>query len=412
VAGQSAAEEEFLSDLHLHSRFVRANLEQDVGGNHLVKNIKALIGAGVFLGDEAAINRGRRLLARQQRVQILADGGHFERSPSYHCQVLGDLLDVAALLAAADLPPVPGLDGAIRAMRGWLGAMMLPDGDIPLFNDCVRIGAERVQALGPRAPGRERLQVLEPSGYVVARPSPALHLVADVGPPCPPELPAHAHADCLSFELAIGGHRTLVNSGTSTYEPGPRRQHERSTVAHNTLTVDMQNQTEVWGTFRAARRAVCRVDKAEDTGGQVVIAAGHDGYRRLPGRPRHTRVWRLTGGTVRIRDVVTGEGTHHSVVRLHVAPGIEVLELGDGHYYIGRLSVTITAGDVQQEVAQVATEFGPPLSSTVIAGHRVGPLPHEIETTVVIDAPRNAHAAVAPARRAAESSPDGDEGDP
>ena len=89
--------------------------------------------------------------------------------------------------------------------------------------------------------------MLQPSGYVVMRPGPRLHLVADVGPPCPPELPAHAHADCLSFELAVDGQRTVVDTGTSTYAPGERRQYERSTRAHNTVEVDGADQSEVWG---------------------------------------------------------------------------------------------------------------------------------------------------------------------
>ncbi|MDP8975700.1 MAG: heparinase II/III family protein, partial [Actinomycetota bacterium] len=309
-------EEDYLEDVALHAGFVRAHLELDVGGNHLIKNLKALIGLGLFLDDDDLLRAGSARLGHQLGVQVLADGGHFERSPSYHCQVLSDLLDVRDLLATARRPLIPGLGDAIQAMRAWLGVMLLPDGDVPLFNDCTLVGHDRLKLLEPPPPPPRRLVVLEPSGYVVMRPDERAHLVADVGSPCPPELPAHAHADCLSFELAVDGERSIVNSGTSTYEAGPRRDHERSTAAHNTVEIDGEDQTEVWGTFRAARRATPRIELAAEWDGDMQVTASHDGYQRLPGSPRHRRTWRASPGRIEITDDVDGTGTHRVVARL------------------------------------------------------------------------------------------------
>lgn len=317
VAG-TEDEAEFLADIALHAGFVRANLELDVGGNHLLKNLRALVGVGVFLEDEALIRDGTDHIGRQLAVQLLADGGHYERSPSYHCQVLGDLIDVCALLSAARRPPVTGLDEAIASMRKWLGAMRLPDGDVPLFNDCTLVGRHRLELLQPSAPPTERLTVLEPSGYVVVSLGGRMHLVADVGAPCPPELPAHAHADCLSFELAVDGRRLVVSAGTSTYEAGAQRAFERSTPAHSTLAVDGADQTEVWATFRAARRANATLERAVDGGSKIEVSASHDGYRRLPGSPRHRRTWQVERAGVQILDEVTGTGHHRIEAFLHL----------------------------------------------------------------------------------------------
>ena len=84
------------------------------------------------------------------------------------------------------------------------------------------------------------------------------HLLADIGPPCPPSLPGHAHADTFGCLVHVDGVPLLVDTGTSTYEPGPVRRYERSTAAHSTLQVDGADSTEVWGVFRAARRARVR----------------------------------------------------------------------------------------------------------------------------------------------------------
>src|SRR5207249_2624162 len=60
------------SDVALHAGYVRRHLETDVGGNHLLKNLKALIGAGVWLGDDELVRVGTRRLERELLVQVLA----------------------------------------------------------------------------------------------------------------------------------------------------------------------------------------------------------------------------------------------------------------------------------------------------------------------------------------------------
>jgi len=318
---ESDIESNYLDQIGWHAGFVRSHLELDLGGNHLVKNIKALIGAGEFLGRPDLVSTGRRLLEAQLPIQVLADGGHFERTSSYHCQVLGDFIDIAALLASCDAPPVVGLDKAISAMRRWLDAMVGSDGDVALCNDAVPVGARRLAALAPGPPSEGPVTVLAASGYVVVRPDEHTQLILDVGDPCPDDLPGHAHADCLSFELWIDHERWVVDTGTSTYEAGPRRAYERSTAAHNTVEIDGQDQTEVWGVFRAARRARGKLELVSSDGDTVEIVASHNGYRRLDGSPLHRRKWRISSGRVEITDTVLGTAAHLVVSRLHVAPG-------------------------------------------------------------------------------------------
>ena len=111
IAG-SDIEPEFVAGLATHARFLRRHLEYDVVGNHLIKDLKALVGLAIFLGDERLLRLAVLRLARQVGTQVLADGGHYERSPAYHCQVLADLIDVDG--PAAGRRPDP----ARRADRG------------------------------------------------------------------------------------------------------------------------------------------------------------------------------------------------------------------------------------------------------------------------------------------------------
>jgi uncharacterized heparinase superfamily protein len=306
----------FLAQLRLHLGFVRHHLELDVGGNHLLKNLKALIGLGLFLGDQRARDSGVRRLVAELAVQVLADGGHVERAPAYHCQVLGDLIDLVDLLG--DESPRE-LTQAVSAMRRWLGTVLLPDGSVPLLNDGFPVAPEVVAALRPGPGAPEGLTVLAESGLAIARRG-ATFLVADVGPPGPDDLPAHAHADTLGFLLHAGGSALVEERFTSTYAAGEQRDEERGTAAHSTVQVDGADSTEVWGGFRAGRRARPRLEKALDDGERIVVRASHDGFRHLPGSPRHRRTWEITAGAVRIVDELDGAGAHLVEVRLHGTP--------------------------------------------------------------------------------------------
>jgi uncharacterized heparinase superfamily protein len=345
VAG-SGLEEEFRREVAAHAGFLRRHLESDVGGNHLIKNLKALAGLGIFLGDDALLRRALRLLTSQLAVQVLADGGHYERAPAYHCQVLADLIDLADLLSASGRPPAPALTLAIARMRRWLGAVLAPDGGVPLLNDGYPVPGALVAALRPRPAPDVPLLVLADTGLIRAAVG-EWHLLADVGAPCPDELPAHAHADTLSCLVHVGGMPLLVDTGTSTYTAGPVRSYERSTAAHNTLEIDGANSTEVWGAFRAGRRARVYGPVARAEAGEVTARAAHDGYRHLRGRPCHRRRWSLTSDGLQVDDEVTGDGRHKVIVRWHLAQGSRVRLEQD------RASVTTTAGKF--EVAVTAT---------------------------------------------------------
>src|SRR5439155_4285503 len=86
--------------LAVQARYLRGRLEHHLLGNHLLANAKALVFAGLFFdGDESKewLDVGLGILERELTEQVLADGGHFERSPMYHSIVLEDILDLLAM---------------------------------------------------------------------------------------------------------------------------------------------------------------------------------------------------------------------------------------------------------------------------------------------------------------------------
>jgi uncharacterized heparinase superfamily protein len=387
LAAGTQIEGAFRAQLAAHAGFLRRNLETDVGGNHLVKNLKALAGLAVFFADDGLLTRTLSRLHRQLAVQVLPDGGHYERTPAYHCQVLGDLLDIAGLLRAAGRDGPPGLAETIEAMRRWLGVVLTPAGGLPLLNDGFPVSPEALAALEPAMPAAGPLHLLRDTGLARATAG-GWQVLADVGLPCPRELPAHAHADTLSCLVHVDKEPLLIDTGTSTYAPGRARDRERSTAAHNTVEVDRRDSTEVWGAFRAGRRARVHGLSARADAETVMVEATHDGYRGLRGRPLHHRRWTLCADEVRVDDTVTGRWRHRVMVRWHLAPGAR-LRLVPGGAVVstgaGQFTVTVTATPSSDPalavaLAEVSTGFGRTVLAPVLTCDLHSELPVQIRT--------------------------------
>src|SRR5258708_27434423 len=153
-------------------------------------------------------------------------------------------------------------------------------------------------------------------------------MIADVGEIGPDHLPGHAHADTLSFEVSVRGEGVLVNAGTSTYEVSAGRQRQRGTAAHNTVVVDGVDSSEVWSSFRVARRARPLAVSWGRDGAALWLSAGHEGYRRLPGKVIHRRHWRLDPQGLVVEDVLEGQYTS-AEARFHVLRGREFTWTGE-----------------------------------------------------------------------------------
>ncbi|PYY12630.1 MAG: heparinase, partial [Acidobacteria bacterium] len=250
--GKGETLQALLAGLRIQALALEARLETHLLANHLMKNIKALMFAGALLGAPESSRwwaRGEKLLKRELAEQILADGGHFERSPMYHAEALEDLLDIRTLASACGsvMKCAPQLSACIAQMAAFLRCMLHPDGEIPLFNDSAlgiaRPAGQLLTLAGDSGEvpsvARPEVSVLDDTGYAVIRaPNSGGCLIFDCGPLGPDYQPGHGHSDVLSYELSLHGQRVVVDTGVSTYEPCAERRYERSTAAHNTVRIE------------------------------------------------------------------------------------------------------------------------------------------------------------------------------
>lgn len=365
------------------------HLETHLLGNHLLENGAALALVGARFEGPAAehwLRVGKRILAEQLPEQVLADGGHFERSPMYHCRVLYLTL---ALINTGQPELVKLLTPTAARMLEALGPMCHPDGRIALLNDSalgiynepqelLRYAAQLPQLPElPDSPPQGPFALPE-TGYYGARSRDGDYVICDAGPIGPDYLPGHAHGDMLSFELSLRGHRVIVDSGVYDYVPGEMRSYCRSTRAHNTVEIEGQDQCEFWGAFRVARRGRPSdvTWQADDDGFR--LSASHDGYRRLAGKPCHVRefVWQSTQfaalDRLTINDHIRSSADIRAVSRLHLHWSCQIAKISqnrvDVTYPAGRFSVRFFGeGTLSAEPSWYCPEFGKKIPNRALA---------------------------------------------
>jgi uncharacterized heparinase superfamily protein len=346
------------------TRVLLRNLEKGTMANHLLRNIKALVFAGLYL-DTATGAQARRiglkLLDRELAEQILDDGCHFERSPMYHVSVLNDVLDMAEAMLLCGSTVPDRLSVAATRMTEFLERMRHPDGEIPYFNDSTgsfflrtaevlargrRLAGELREPDGREPDGREpegrepeiaevpasgNIDPRRVSGLLVAETSRAW-LVMDGGLVGPDYQPGHAHCDTLSFELSLDGARFVTDTGVFHYRESPERSYSRSTAAHNTIEIDGAEQSEIWKSFRVGRRAKILHLSTERREGLRILRAAHDGYTRLQRGLFHERAILLAEDWLLIVDWLHGSGAHSFRSFLHFHPAVTLHASGSAEF--------------------------------------------------------------------------------
>ncbi len=322
------------ASLRTQTNRLRRRLEYHLSGNHLLENGFALLTASVYLHHKRWRKKAIRLVRAELYKQIGPDGGHYERSPAYHRDILGRLKYVLDFLTEtpgfSDPSLLSFLDEKATEMQHWLGAVTFRNGDLPMLNDGISpAGIYSTRALDGYT-----------ETYRMFR-QPRYELLADVGAVGPDHQPGHAHADSLSFLLYVDDRPVLVDTGTSTYESGLRRQYERSTAAHNTVTVAGQSSSEVWAVFRVGRRARTRV--LTDAGG--ILTARHDGYRHLG--LIHERSWSCTPDAIQITDRLIGRqrpAGPPNIARFHAHPDV-LIQLTETGATLGLVRLTFGSAE-------------------------------------------------------------------
>ena len=368
--------------IYQHASFINGHLSRYTSANnHLIGELTGLFTAcQVFnLGTEGEkwAEKAHQELEQEALLQVFDDGVDREQAVYYHLWVLEYLLFAWQAGARTGRPFSARFQTRIIKMARFLRAIIPAGGHPPEIGDADDGFVARFCARWPTNPyddvlaatgkvfnirelhtdselpekafwygaindkcdilpaseysptGKSDYPLVYPDGgYGILR-SDNIHLVFDAGPLGYPSIAAHGHSDALSFSLAIGKDWWLVDPGTYSYHTDAEwRDYFRGTSAHNTLTVDGQNQSQIGGSFLWLRHAHAHISGYGNDDCQW-IEGEHDGYKHLG--ISHKRRIRLYGHNreIHIDDRIEGDGSHLLAMHFHFHPDVFIKRLDE-----------------------------------------------------------------------------------
>jgi hypothetical protein len=434
-----AFRDRWLASIYQQTRMIAGNLSRfSSANNHLIGEA-----AGVYVAASTWPlwpqmaewgGRCRDILEEECHRQNAPDGGNREQAFAYQTFVL-DFLLIAGLAARArgeDFSPVYWR--RVEVMIDFLASMTDVAGRLPMIGDAddgyvvklaaepgfsphmsqiatgavlfgradlaaragsvdgktaALLGVEAVRRLAHlklrgRAGFRPRVQFAESGYYLLgtAFGTPdEVRMLLDAGPLGYLSIAAHGHADALSMVLNIGDREILVDPGTYAYHTDPTwRRYFRSTLAHNTVGVDEQDQSVQAGNFMWTQHAQARCIEFETGGERQRFLGEHYGYQRLADPVVHRRevVFDARRQLFELADMIRCEGEHRVRRSWHFAEGCEVERVGTGLRVTAGLtqvffepreeleSVQVHRGGNAEQGGWVSRHFGAKVPSTTV----------------------------------------------
>lgn len=238
--------------LETHATWLRFRIEDDSirPSNHAIANAAAMACyTSSRAGCEAETLLWADRLEKLARRQLLADGGHYERSTGYHRYVVEAFLCTNEALRHAGIHR-PILAEQCRRAVAFLESCGNP---LPLIGD--HDGSRFLRPFAGDAGPHDSWRALSTSAHTertttdhctvnrsfgigVLRCDKAM-ISLSTGIGGQNGRGGHAHNDQLSLTLSVAGEPWIVDPGTSTYLGDPSRRYiERASVLHSSITVE------------------------------------------------------------------------------------------------------------------------------------------------------------------------------
>ncbi len=373
----------WLDSVHRHCRFVAGHLSlHSSANNHLLGEWMGLFIASLtwpcWPESSRWCRRAQAGFEAEALKQTAPDGVNREQALYYHHEVADMMLLVGLAGRAHGVPFSPAFWQRLEAMMDFLLAAMDRSGRLPMIGDAddalmVRLhgrgeldpyrsllvsaavlfergdfkaaagtfddksrwllgddGASAFDEL-PAAPPVPARRVFDDGGYALLGSrfgeADELRVFADSGPLGWLSIAAHGHADALAFTLSACGQELLIDPGTYAYHTEREwRDWFRGTPAHNTVTIDGEDQSEIGGNFMWLRKARAMLEQCSLAADRDIWQASHDGYRRLADPVLHRRRIEVLHARRRVivDDTLECAGSHEAAIHWHAAETADV----------------------------------------------------------------------------------------
>lgn len=356
--------------------------------NHLIIEMTTVAIAGLLFDEEHWREHALKILDRELFRQTTPDGVDKESSLHYHAFVFEAYLMVANEMHAVGRKVPQSWKIRLAKMASFIKASMVDQHTACVFGDddeariidlapsnyySYLLGFHR--AVFPQLYPQEKkethdfltesappttpaLQISDSSvtfpegGYSFLR-NGKMFVGIDHAPLGFGSIAAHGHCDALSFQLFISGQPILIDSGTYLYHiDAQRRDMMRSSLMHNTVTINGVDQSEILGPFLFGKKARTELLSYDDHH----VEASVRGLSKVT----HTRSFDLEENKLQIIDRFDRSCSWTATFIL--APGLsasvegKTVEIFRGEDKV--LTLTTSEGEITSETVEVAVRYG------------------------------------------------------
>ena len=292
-------------------------------GNHTIAEAVGLLYAGLLFPEfkraEYWVKTGKQILADEADYQILSDGGGAEQS-FWYLLFISDLYGLAHKLIEKSGDAELKIEHAFQRASSFLSHMASTPGQLPDIGDRDDgYALSKFLRISFQESGQSNKTIsFKKAGYTLIRPTKGIKLLFDHGALGMPPSYGHGHADALSIIMTVNQQEVLLDSGTFAYSAtSDWRRYFRSTAAHNTITVDNQDQATYLNGFMWQNSYVAELIFSSESDNQIQLLAKHNGYKKLGVVHWRGILVDCENGFV-VWDYLTGVGSHHLTLRWHI----------------------------------------------------------------------------------------------
>jgi uncharacterized heparinase superfamily protein len=369
------------------ARQLAASLPAEEMDGRALTALKGVIAASISFPEHVGfLIRAQRFLPQEIARQVLADGGHAERSPAAQLEALKNLIEIRAQLHLANAPAPVSLSAAIDSLSATLRMMRHGDGSLALFNGTRDESAPLLDLVLAQTQGQAARFVrggpasLPETGFYRLQAG-ATVLIVDAGAPPPAGMDRLSHAGTLSFELSVNRTRMIVNCGAAPVSGGAWADAARTTAAHSTLVLNDTSSSELLPGSLGRRPERVTAERQEANGAHW-LEASHDGYMKPFGAIHRRRLYVAESGEdIRGEDVVECATGQSFAVRFHLHPGVSASLQQDGEGALLRLPANGGGWRLRAEGGKLTLE------ESIFLG---GPEPRRTEQVVLTGLPDGA----------------------
>ncbi|MBN3553979.1 alginate lyase family protein [Fictibacillus nanhaiensis] len=313
-------EDKLIALLEKHGAYLADDRHYSKGNNHGIFQDRSLLELALLLPNSKnssnwyvkAMNR----LSDHVRNDVTESGVHKEHSPSYHVIVLNLFKGIDQFLSQFGKNEKVLKDSLVK-MEDYVAYLAKPDGTLPILGDSApdnisslnedKITSSKLRyvlskGLKGDIPNQDSIYkdagvAIFRKGWNINNPMYLLFTAAY-------HSNVHKHADDLSFILSYGKTDFFVDSGKYNYnEKDAYRQYFRSSLAHNTITVDNNSYPLTKNQINKSK-----IEKYKSAGYYSYIVGSHTLYEDV--YIKRTIIYLKNINSIMIHDVMKSNKSH------------------------------------------------------------------------------------------------------